>query len=100
MSIAVAASCTRRDCRQTAVRMIHVAPVSYAARGNGSNGSNGSNRSNGSNGSNSSNGANRTGPYLLTLRCSVCGHTWAVMRDEPTAESVAAKRELTAERGW
>lgn len=79
MSIAVAASCTRRDCRQPAVRMIHCSPAAHVAPTPGSNG---------------------VGPYLVTLRCSVCGHTWAVRRDTPQALAIVATREPQKPRGW
>lgn len=79
MSIAVAASCNRRDCRQPAVRMIHCTPVAHVVRESRANGA---------------------GAYLVTLRCSVCGHTWAVKQDSPHAGAIVTSRGPEKPRGW
>lgn len=76
MSVAVAASCTRRDCRQPAVRMIHCSPPAHVTP------------------------APETGRYLVTLRCSVCGHTWAVKKDTPLAGAIVSRPGPEKPRGW
>lgn len=79
MSIAVAATCVRTDCRQPAVRMIHC-----SSNGHGSGPVD----------------STSTGPYLLTYRCSVCGHTWAVTRDTPLANATMMESKPEPQRGW
>ena len=79
MSIAVAATCIRPECRQPAVRMIHCSTNGHVSRHVQS---------------------PSAGHYLLTYRCSVCGHTWAVSRDTPLANALMLNGTPEPQRGW